>query len=313
MKDYQHKLLEDIIFENRNKNYGAYYNRMTAGYDLLKALFFTVGLILITILSFSVLKPKTSTLHDPFYKEHELADIQPSVEKPEKKVEVQLTKSVAPPQKMIKSEIVQSKIPPTPTREPEVETPMQENKNLDVLLGDKNVDIEGDGSTISTNQTGNQSGNAQGIGEGTSPTPQPTPAKPDNKEYFVRDVSKMAIFPGCEKFKNDKQKAQSCFGEKLQKELSQYLDDYKEIAERQNIYQAQAKVQFVINKEGKLVNIKAVSGGDNTLSEESEKALEKIALKLIRNHKYIEPAEFSDGTKANLIFAIPIKFNSANL
>src|SRR5690606_664212 len=55
MGKQRHNSLDDIVFENKNKAYGAYYNRITAGFDLMRSLFITIfGIgILTLVLSFT--------------------------------------------------------------------------------------------------------------------------------------------------------------------------------------------------------------------------------------------------------------------
>lgn len=304
--DKKHYSLDDIVFENKNKAYGAYYNRLTAGLDLMKSLFITIfGVgILALVLSFTINEEEKVfdnggvivTLHPDVYNP-------PSEKKEEpiKKVEEPIKKT-----KTVKSD--ETDITPTPTKEPETQTPMRDNDKIStVISGDE--DIEGDENTgIKTPQAGTGE-NGQGKGVNGDEGKDELPAQPE-KTVSVRDVTYMAVFPGCEKFAGNKDKLQTCLSEQLQKELGTQLTDFNETAHRQGISEAVAKVQFIIDKSGKIVQVKTLNGGNVELSKESKEAMERISKRLIQKGKYIQPAKFDDGTPVNLTFTIPVKFIS---
>ncbi|SMC43249.1 energy transducer TonB [Moheibacter sediminis] len=306
MKTNQHNSLDEIVFENKNKAYGAYYNRITAGFDLMKSLFITVfGIgILTLILSFTINKEKiiadtggvTVTLHPDVYN--------PPSE--DKKVEPIKNDEPAPKIKMVKSD--ETDIVPTPTNQPETQTPMRDNDNLStVISGDR--DIDGDVNTgIKTPQPGGED-NGQGKG-GNDEGGNGEKVEENNNTYYARDVSEMAVFPGCERFTGNNLKLTNCMSEQLQKELANQITDFESTAQRQGINEAVAKIQFVIDKSGKIVGVKTVNGGNVELSKEAKEALERISKRLVQKGKYIKPAKFNDGTDVNLILTIPVKFTS---
>ena len=88
------------------------------------------------------------------------------------------------------------------------------------------------------------------------------------------------------------------------------LNDFQETADRQGFHEAVAKVQFIIDKSGKIVEIKTLKGGNASLSKESRDALERISKRMIQKGKLIQPAKFNDGTPVNMMFTIPVKFIS---
>lgn len=303
MKTNQHYSLDDIVFENKNKAYGAYYNRLTAGFDLMKSLFITIlGIgILTLILSFTIDK-------DVKIPEPKKVDVfvDPTVGKtiPEKKKEEPIKKEETPKKAKV---VVDDKtdITPTPKDNPDYQTEMRNHEDLStVISGD--TPTEGDGSGIKTPQDGVQQGG--GTGENDGGTEEP--AKEDNTIYSTRQVTEMAVFPGCEKFAGNKTKLTSCMSEQLQKELIGQLSDFEITAQRQGINEALAKVQFVIDKSGKIVEVKTLNGGNVELSKESKEALERISKRMVQKGRYIKPAKFNDGTPVNLIFTIPVKFIS---
>src|SRR5690606_26976655 len=119
-------------------------------------------------------------------------------------------------------------------------------------------------------------------------------------------------YPGCEKFKGDKTKLQQCLSQKLNDELSDQLSDFAEVLNDRGETQAVAKLQFVIDKSGKIIQVQPMKGGSAELGKESEKALERIASRLASRGKIIEPAKLEDGSPVNLVFQLPVKYQIQN-
>lgn len=306
MEKRKHNSLDDIVFENKNKAYGAYYNRLTAGFDLMKSLFITVfGVgIMALVLSFTV-KEEAEIISCEFGVE---ANLIPIIKIPET-IEKEKT-SPAPKDKTVKTiKSDKTDIIPTPKDDVEKQTEMTDNQDISkVIHGDENID--GDENTGSkTPQLGGDD-NGKGKGGDDENGKGESPAQPEKTVYTAREVSQMAIFPGCEKFAGKKDKLQTCLSEQLQKELGEQLIEFNELAHRQGINEAAARVQFIIDKSGKIVQVKTLSGGNVQLSKESKEALERISKRFIQKGKYIEPAKFEDGTPVNLTFTIPVKFIS---
>lgn len=306
MEKRQHDSLDDIVFENKNKAYGAYYNRLTAGFDLMKSLLITVFGVGILALVLSFTANKEDKTPEP-KKVDVILDgtvVNPP-KKDDKKIEPVKKDEPAPKTKTIKSD--KTDIIPTPKDDVEKQTAMQNNEELSkVNIGKE--DIDGDENTgIKTPQTGGEE-NGQGNGGDDSGTEEPV--KENNTIYTARKVTQMAIFPGCEKFASNKEKLQTCLSEQLQNELVGQLADFNDTANRQGISEAVAKVQFVIDKSGKIVEVKTLNGGNVLLSKESKEALERISKRMIQKGKYIKPAKLEDGTPVNLVFTIPVKFIS---
>lgn len=131
--------------------------------------------------------------------------------------------------------------------------------------------------------------------------------------YTTRQVAQVAIYPGCERFKGDKPKLQKCLSDKLTGELQDQLSDFAEKMSNSNERRAVAKVSFVIDKSGKISAVKAMKGNgreiDELLGIEAEKALQRIAQRLVSRNKMIEPAKLDDGSAVNMSFTLPIAFN----
>lgn len=124
-------------------------------------------------------------------------------------------------------------------------------------------------------------------------------------EFTARQVGYMAVFPGCENVdENDKEKLQQCMSVKLNEQLSNELGYFANEMEKKGYTKAVAKVQFIVDKQGKIIKVEAVNGGNVDLGIAAENALKKIASKI----KKIKPALLADGTPVNLIFQIPIRY-----
>ncbi len=301
MKKNQQLSWNDYLFENRHKAYGAYVLRTGEGNNLLKSLLlvtFIVG-VLVTVLSFTsknsiVSEPiPTPTVHDFYDFPDEV--IPPKKDKP-------IAKKVIPAATVDKKD---SDVIPDPRENPEVEKPLtQQNDIGKLVMPDINGNAEGEGSIKSTGNTG-----ISGTGE-EGGTKQPETPEADDKIYMPRLVSKMAVFPGCENAGTTKKALQDCMAEKLSNELGIQLNDFGTIASRNNINQAQTKLNFIVDKSGKIVEVKAVSAGDQTFSKEAQDALKRISERLAKKGKYLKPAELDDGTKVNMSFTIPVQFQA---
>lgn len=297
MKTQKHTSWDDVLFENRNKAYGAYDLRKNENLNLLKSLF--TGLLFIGIavaaLSFT---GKDETPTDPGFSCPVIIDLS-DFDNPPLAPEKPSTTPEAPsiPVKPDKNAI------PDPVDSPETETPVSDNKDLGTIIMPGGTDASNDGSI--------QSGTASTGGSVNENSGADTTGPAETKiNYLARDVAYMAVFPGCEKFGNDKEKSQECFARKLQGELGIQLSDFRETAEAYNIHKAAAKLQFVVDKSGKIVQVKAMNGGNATLSKESKEAMERISKKFIQKGKLIQPAKLDDGTPVNVVFTIPVKFTS---
>ena len=315
----ENKKFLDILFENRNKAYGAYELRITEYQSLMKAMFIGVGFLSLAMGGF-VYSNKFDTIkynkNVPVTFCEYIIDV--NDEESPKKEEDQ--KVVTPP----KDEVTQIKraqadtnqireIMPTPTDNPTNEETIKDRDELiGADLGANNRDGSeksdrqiggGDVSEGDKNVTGNQNNNT--ISAGTENKFPEIVKKP----ISTRDAKVMAIFPGCEKEASKGNDALTkCLSDKLSSELSNNMDDYAAIAERENKAQAVAKMNFIINKKGEITQVKPVNGSDASLGKEAKKALEKINKELIRKGKNIKPAKYDDGTDADLIFTIPVRF-----
>ncbi len=121
--------------------------------------------------------------------------------------------------------------------------------------------------------------------------------------FTARQVAEMAIFPGCES-ETDKSELQKCFSQNISNLLSAKLWNFTDKMTELKINSASAKLQFVVDKNGKLIQIVAMSGGNVELAQASEKALKEIATEI----SVIRPALLEDGSPVNLVFQLPVRF-----
>jgi len=294
-EEQKYKSLDELVFENRNKEYGAFDLRMKENSTLLKA--FIVGTVACLFLVGFALS--YNTIFNKKVQEETVVDITlTDVTQPE--IPEELPPPPPPPEDPEpEPEVATVKVVmPEPKPEPKVEETVPEIKEMEnKLIGLENK--EGEESTSIKSQTKPKS-------EGTGTKPAPV------GNFTARQVSQMAVFPGCERHKGDKNKLQQCLAQKLSDELSDQLADYAEVMNDRGETTAVAKLQFVIDKSGRIIQVQAMKGGSVDLGKESEKALERIATRLSTRNKNIEPAKLEDGSAVNMVFQLPVKYQIQN-
>lgn len=291
---------EDFLFENRNKAYGAYELRTNAGKTLLKSLLVIVFSLGIAITAFSSSSKDEPVIYDgnrpPTFNLTKIDEGKKEI--PPKKVEL------PPPPKVRVKEKSGADVVPTPKADPPVEHPLAQQTDLGITKGDENSGDAGNLGALNPISDPNNTGDNGNVA--SQPDPVPVPDTP--KTMSSTQVTKMAVFPGCEKSKTN-QDLTNCMATKLSQELGIELRDFEDIANKNGIDKANAKLSFVVDRNGKIVQVQAMNGGNKELSAEAQKALNKISKKLVQKGKYIKPAETDDGTAVNLIFNIPIRFD----
>lgn len=298
METKKHNSLDDLVFENKNKAYGAYYNRVTAGFDLMKSLFITIFGIgaLALVLSFTIDKK----IVKPVIEGERIVPYTPYIPPKDDEKRIEKDKPIEKP-KTIQSD--KTNQIPTPKVDPPVQSAVLDNTDISTPVS-PDANPNGSNAILNTDLSGLTAGSTEN-GTGTGDV-----GETNNTVYKVRDVAQMAIFPGCERFAGNNEKLQDCMSEQLQNELGNQLSDFENIAHRQNINEAMAKVQFIIDKSGKIIDVKPLNGGNAELSKEAKQALERISKRMVQKGKFIKPAKFEDGTAVNVMFAIPVRFIS---
>lgn len=312
----KNKTLLDILFEHRNKEYGAYQLRISENQTLLKALFTGLGIVALGMGGF-VYSNKMDKID---YSGNDNNGVIVTVTElpPLKNDEV-----LEPPKEekptAIKREQLDTKqvkyIVPNPAESPLIEetvASVKETEKADLSAENREGSIAstgqiggGDVSDGNKNVSGSQNTNTIDKGTTTNTTAEP------RKAITASKAKVMAVYPGCEKeAKKGNEALTKCMSDKLSAALSYNMDDYAAIAERENVSAAAAKMQFIVNRNGEITEIKSANGSDATLGKEAKKALEKINQDLKRKGNKIKPAKFEDGSDADLIFSIPVRFQT---
>lgn len=300
----------DLLFENRNKSYGAYELRISENNSLMKALFTGIGIVILGMGGFVYSNKSNKAMIDndiitscPI--NIDLTKIENEIIKPpieEESIPMEIKREQLDT-KQIKE------IMPNPTETPkQQETIVDRSETIDADLGAENREGTinstnqiggGDVSEGKTNVSGNQNNNSIPAGNEFKKPIETRKAITANKAKV------MAIFPGCEKEATKGNDALTkCLSDKLSNELVNQLDDFA----NNNTGNSNAKMQFIISKNGEITQIKPTNGSDVTLGKEAKTALERINKNLQRKGKKITPAQYDDGTSADLIFSIPVRF-----
>lgn len=309
----------DILFEKRNKEYGAYQLRQIANHDLMRSLLIGVGIVaLATGGTLYANYRNTNTIINTGERKVIVDVIDIDVDPPKEK---EIEKPVTPPEEKTPTEVktIQAATDqvehtmPTPKESPEVEKTVKsvddlKEKDLSTFdrEGDKSTGQVGGGKV---SETGSKAG-----GQNTDVIEGPKETKPvekPTKTITIRNAAVMAVYPGCEKeSKKGNDALTQCMSDKISKELGYELSDFAEDAARNNLNSAAAKMQFIVNKNGEISQVKPLDGSHQLLGKEAKVALERINKQLVRKGKKIKPALLQDGSEANLIFSIPVKFQT---
>ena len=309
------KAFLDILFENRNKEYGAYQLRQVASQDLMKSLF--VGIGIVALITGGTIYANNRTMNATTIDENSVIACPiyiPETPPIEKKEEAVPPKEDPPmEEKTIQLKTDQAKhIIPTPTESPKIEETIKsvdELKKVDLGLFNRDGDpskgqVGGGEESPEGNKVGKQNTD---IPEG----PKTLELKKPDVAITAKNAAVMAIYPGCEsESKKGNAALTKCMSDKISKELGGELSDFAETASQKNLGTAVAKMQFIVNKNGEISQVKPLSGSNQDLGKEAKSALERINKQILRKGKKITPAKLEDGSDANLIFSIPVRFQT---
>ena len=264
-----HQALNEVVFEKRNKEYGAYALRNEANVFLKKALFIGVGLfglLAMTPLLINTLKPKAEKT--TFYVPINLKNVDrpdDRIEKPEPRV--------IPPKAPVQVK-TQSLTPPTPTRN---------------AVKEETINQKVDDAVISTTTTPGVAvtNPNQHVATGTENGKEivkETPAKP-NPNDIIRDVDVEADFIG----------GVNAFRTKVLQNFD------SSVVENEAGEVVKAVVTFVVERDGTISNIK-VSGTNTDFNKEAEKTIKGIKGKW-------NPAKFQgENVRSYFRFPISMQF-----
>ena len=264
-----HQALNEVVFEKRNKEYGAYALRNEANVVLKKALFIGVGLfglLAMTPLLINTLKPKAAKT--PVFVPINLKNVDrpdDRIEKPEPRV--------IPPKAPVQVK-TQSLTPPTPTRD---------------AVKEETINQKVDDAVISTTTTPGVAVNNpnQHVTAGTENGKEivkETPAKPNPNE-IVKNVDVEADFIG----------GVNAFRTKVLQNFD------SSVVENETGEVIKAVVTFVVERDGTISNIK-VSGTNTDFNKEAEKTIKGIKGKW-------NPAKFQgENVRSYFRFPISMQF-----
>lgn len=260
--------LNEILFEGRNKKYGAYVLRNEEGQVLKKALFIGVSFF-VTIVAVPLLIDKLNTdsvIVDRDFGNHVIMDVPeiPEIPKPEKEEPRQI--QAQQPQKTIQTTV------PYPRKDAEIETPSPSIKDYDGAVA--GLEAKDGATTNNSYQPIITNTNPTGI-----PATAPTLPKKDPNAIEPNVDVKADYMGGIESFRKK-------VGQEF--DLSIFEGSGEKIA---------AKVTFVVEINGTISNVKA-SGPDSQFNKEAERTIRNIKGKWI-------PAKL-DGQMVRSYFTIPI-------
>ncbi len=119
----------------------------------------------------------------------------------------------------------------------------------------------------------------------------------EEEEVPFRFIEQPPIYPGCERYKNEKEKLKSCMSKKIAKFIDRKFD--KSLAEDLGVTgEVVINVQFVVDKNGKVTNIMARS---------RYKELELEAKRVISQLPKMIPGE-QRGRPTRVRYNLPIRF-----
>ena len=264
-----HQALNEVVFEKRNKEYGAYALRNEANVFLKKALFIGVGLfglLAMTPLVIANLKPKA--IENPVFVDINIKDLN----LPEDVVERPIPR-VIPPKAPVQVK-TQSLTPPTPTRD---------------AVKEETINQKVDDAVISTTTTPGVAvtNPNQHVATGTENGKEivkETPAIPNPNE-IVKNVDVEADFIG----------GVNAFRTKVLQNFD------SSVIENETGEVVKAVVTFVVERDGTISNIK-VSGANTDFNKEAEKTIKGIKGKW-------NPAKFQgENVRSYFRFPISMQF-----
>ena len=237
-----HQALNEVVFEKRNKEYGAYALRNEANVFLKKALFIGVGLfglLAMTPLVIANLKPKA--IENPVFVDINIKDLN----LPEDVVERPIPR-VIPPKAPVQVK-TQSLTPPTPTRDAVKEETINQKVDDAVISTTTTPGV----AVTNPNQhvaTGTENGK-EIVKETTKPNPNEIVKNVDVEADFIGGVNAFRT------------------------KVLQNFDS--SVVENETGEVVKAVVTFVVERDGTISNIK-VSGANTDFNKEAEKTIKGI-------------------------------------
>lgn len=275
--DLSSKEWRDLIFEGKNKDFGAYKLRQGSESRHNKAFFYVlIGLVAVCLLIFGYMK-------------YEAYKTQKAEEEAKAKLEQQqkLAQMEAEKEEEKEEEVEQIEIEEVKPEAPQLATQLM----TELLLTDTpkedneikaNEDIQKDNSVMSTfTQAGSDDINL--IKEHKEEVVQEKPREEKKKEEVFTHVEQMPKFPGGDA--------------ELYKFINNNLN-YPAMAIENNV-QGRVVVQFVVTKDGSIGNVKVVRSVDRDLDNEAIRVCKKLP-------KFIPGKQ--NGQPVNVWYTLPVTF-----
>lgn len=279
--DLSSKEWRDLIFEGKNKDFGAYKLRQGSESRHNKAFFYVlIGLVAVCLLIFGYMK-------------YEAYKTQKAEEEAKAKLEQQqkLAQMEAEKEEEKEEGVEQIEIEEVKPEAPQLATQLM----TELLLTDTpkedneikaNADIQKDNSVMSTfTQAG--SDDIDLIKEHKEEVVQEKPREEKKKEEVFTHVEQMPKFPGGDA--------------ELYKFISNNLN-YPAMAIENNV-QGRVVVQFVVTKDGSIGNVKVVRSVDRDLDNEAIRVCKKLP-------KFIPGKQ--NGQPVNVWYTLPVTFKLQN-
>ena len=243
--------LDEIVFEHRNKNYGAYDLRTSYKKILTRSL--VIGTLLFCIAAitpFVVMKIKQLTAPDKTEVDAKLMEILPEEEKPKDEViEKEETPPPPPPKQEEKIEIIQNVVP-EPVKAPKVETPPPPiSKQLETTTG-----------------LVNQEGVKQ-----TAHVPPPVQAPPKAAAVESKAPSTTEVYESVDQDAEFPGGGLGAFRNK-------FVENFDTGAMEGGEGTIKATVSFIVERDGSITDIK-VQGGNSDFNQEAIRTVKSIRTK----------------------------------
>ncbi len=279
--DLSSKEWRDLIFEGKNKEFGAYKLRQGSESRHNKAFCYVlIGLVAVCLLIFGYMKYdayKTQKLEEEqralLAQQQKLAQMEAEKEEEkEEEVEQVEIEEVKPEEPQLATQLMtELLLTDTPKEENEIKT---------------NEDIKQDNSVMSTfTQSG--SDDVSLIKEHKEEVVQEKPKEEKKKEEVFTHVEQMPKFPGGDA--------------ELYKFISNNLQ-YPAMAIENNV-QGKVIVQFVVTKDGSIGNVKVVRSVDRDLDNEAVRVCKKLP-------KFVPGKQ--NGQAVNVWYTLPVTFKLQN-
>lgn len=244
--------LDEIVFENRNKEYGAY--DLRTSYPKLLTKSFIIGTILFLVMALSPLIYVTIQKLTAPPKEEVEANLIEILDQPEEEVLEQPEEETPPPppppkEEPVQQEVIQNVVP-EPVKAPKVETPPPPiTKQLETTTG--LVNQEGEKTTAH---------------KPTPPPPAPNPGKATTVEVKPQ-VSTTEVYERVDQGADFGSGGLNGFRNKFQENFD------NESMEGEG--SVKTEITFIVERDGTISNVKA-TGSNSTFNKEAERAIKAI-------------------------------------